>query len=80
MYEQGKICELETIPLGSSIFALIDDMPEKCGNPGPCLVTCTIDGVEFVDCMCDLGACVSIMPLSVYEVFDDLHHLLSFPA
>ncbi|XP_016178305.1 uncharacterized protein LOC107620690 [Arachis ipaensis] len=46
----------------------MDDIPEKYGDPGPCLVTCTIDGVQSVDCMCDLGACVSIMPLSVYEV------------
>ncbi|XP_015954665.1 uncharacterized protein LOC107479025 [Arachis duranensis] len=42
-------------------------IPEKCGDPGPCLVTCTIGGIQFVDCMCDLGACVSIMPLSVYD-------------
>ncbi|XP_016167703.1 uncharacterized protein LOC107610132 [Arachis ipaensis] len=63
-----KLNNLETIPLGSSISALMDDIPEKCGDPGPCLVTCTIDGAQLVDCMCDLGACVSIMPLSVYEV------------
>ncbi|XP_025678361.1 uncharacterized protein [Arachis hypogaea] len=63
-----KIQDLETIPLGSSISILMGDIPEKCGDPGPCLVTCTIDGVQFVDCICDLGACVSIMPLSVYEV------------
>ncbi|XP_029146905.1 uncharacterized protein [Arachis hypogaea] len=42
-------------------------IPEKCGDPGPCMVTCTIGGVQFVDCMCDLGACVIIMPLSVYD-------------
>ncbi|XP_016185692.1 uncharacterized protein LOC107627367 [Arachis ipaensis] len=63
-----KLNDLETIPLGSSIFALMDDVSEKCSDPGPCLVTCTIDGVQFVDCMCNLGACVSIMPLCVYEV------------
>ncbi|XP_016168591.1 uncharacterized protein LOC107611146 [Arachis ipaensis] len=63
-----KIHELETIPLGISISALMGDIPKKCGDPGPCLVTCTIDGIHFVDCMCDLGACVNIMPLSVYEV------------
>ncbi|XP_016178388.1 uncharacterized protein LOC107620778 [Arachis ipaensis] len=44
------------------------DIPEKCGDLGPYLVTCTIDGIQFVDCMCDLGACVSIMPLSIYKV------------
>ncbi|XP_025678952.1 uncharacterized protein [Arachis hypogaea] len=42
-------------------------IPEKCGDPGPCMVTCTIGGVQFVDCMWDLGACVSIMSLSVYD-------------
>ncbi|XP_016192292.1 uncharacterized protein LOC107633169 [Arachis ipaensis] len=46
----------------------MDGVPEKCGDPGPCLVSCTVDGVQFVDCMCDLGTCVSIMRLSVYEV------------
>ncbi|XP_025692809.1 uncharacterized protein [Arachis hypogaea] len=46
---------------------------EKCGDPSPCLVTCTIYGVQFVDCMCDLGVYVSIMPLSVY-------HVLKFPT
>nr|XP_029146917.1 GATA zinc finger domain-containing protein 14-like [Arachis hypogaea] len=40
-----KIHELETIALGSSISALMGDIPEKCGDPGPCLVTCTIDGI-----------------------------------
>ncbi|XP_016206576.1 uncharacterized protein LOC107646948 [Arachis ipaensis] len=63
-----KICELETIPLGSSISALMDSVPEKCGDPDPCLVTCTTDGVQFVDCMCNHGTCVSTMPLSVYEI------------
>ncbi|XP_025647711.1 uncharacterized protein [Arachis hypogaea] len=69
---KDRIHELETIPLGSSISALMGSIPEKCVDPGPCLVSCVIDGVQFVDCMCDLGACVSIMSLSVY-------HLLKLP-
>ncbi|XP_057747306.1 uncharacterized protein LOC130966512 [Arachis stenosperma] len=64
---KDKIHDLETIPLGSSIYALMGSIPEKYGDPGPCMVTCTIDGVQFSDCMCDLGACVSIMPLFVYD-------------
>ncbi|XP_025664921.1 uncharacterized protein [Arachis hypogaea] len=63
-----RIHDLETIPLGSSISDLMGDIPDKCGDLGPYLVTCTIDRVQFVDCMCDLGTCVSIMTLSVYEV------------
>ncbi|XP_016206611.1 uncharacterized protein LOC107646987 [Arachis ipaensis] len=42
-------------------------IPEKCGDPDPCMVTCTIGEVQFVDCICDLGAFVSIMPLLVYD-------------
>ncbi|XP_015970241.1 uncharacterized protein LOC107493698 [Arachis duranensis] len=64
---KDRILELENIPLGSSIFALMGALPEKCDDPGPCMVTCTVNGVQFLDCMCDLGACVSIMPLSVYK-------------
>nr|XP_025685230.1 uncharacterized protein LOC112786020 [Arachis hypogaea] len=63
---KDRIHELETIPLGSSISALIGAILEKYVDPGPCLVSYVIDGVQFIDCMCDLGACVSIMPLSVY--------------
>ncbi|XLR23427.1 hypothetical protein S83_051327, partial [Arachis hypogaea] len=64
---KDKINELETIPLGSSISALMGGIPKKCSDPGPCMVNCTIGGVIFSDCMCDLGACVSIMPLSIYD-------------
>ena len=65
---KDKINELETIPLGSSISALMGGLPEKCSDPGPCIVSCTIGGVVIYDCMCDLGACVSIMPLSIYDI------------
>nr|XP_025652320.1 uncharacterized protein LOC112748313 [Arachis hypogaea] len=65
---KDRIHELETIPLGSFISALMGAIPEKCVDPGPCLVSCVIDGVQFIDCMCNLGACISIMPLSVYHI------------
>ncbi|XP_016168495.1 uncharacterized protein LOC107611042 [Arachis ipaensis] len=61
---KDKIGELNKSPMNDSIFSLI---PEKCNDSGPCLVTCVIGGMEFMDCMCDLGACVSIMPLPIYE-------------
>ncbi|XP_057744983.1 uncharacterized protein LOC130962838 [Arachis stenosperma] len=31
------------------------------------MVNCTIGDVIFSDCMCDLGACVSIIPLSIFN-------------
>ncbi|XP_025678069.1 uncharacterized protein [Arachis hypogaea] len=59
-----KIGELDKRPVDDYISSQI---PEKCNDPGPCLVTCLIGGMKFMDCMCDLGACVSIMPLPIYE-------------
>ncbi|XP_016164846.1 uncharacterized protein LOC107607398 [Arachis ipaensis] len=59
-----KLGNLNTWPVDDSISSLL---PEKCNDPGPCLVTCLIGGIKFMDCMCDLGACVSIMPLPIYE-------------
>ncbi|XP_057734293.1 uncharacterized protein LOC130949650 [Arachis stenosperma] len=63
---KDRIGELETLSLGSSISSLLKPIMEKYGDPGPCLVSCRIGGVTFRDCMCDLGACVSIMPLSIF--------------
>ncbi|XP_019089193.1 PREDICTED: uncharacterized protein LOC109127995 [Camelina sativa] len=39
-------------------------MPEKCGDPGPFTLPCTIGDLKFNKCLCDLGASVSLMPLS----------------
>ncbi|KAL4306638.1 hypothetical protein AHAS_Ahas16G0198300 [Arachis hypogaea] len=63
---EDRIGELETLSLGSSISSLMKPIPEKCGDPGPCLVSCHIGGRTFHDCMCDLGTCVSIMLLSIF--------------
>ncbi|XP_072078095.1 uncharacterized protein [Arachis hypogaea] len=63
---KDRIGELKTLSLGSSISALMKPIPEKFGDPGPCLVSCRIGGVIFHDYMCDLGACVSIMPFSIF--------------
>ncbi|XP_016199862.1 uncharacterized protein LOC107640875 [Arachis ipaensis] len=61
---KDKLGNLNTKPVDDSISSLL---PEKCNDPDPCLVTYLIGGIKFMDCMCDLGACVSIMPLSIYE-------------
>ncbi|KAL4286865.1 hypothetical protein AHAS_Ahas19G0128900 [Arachis hypogaea] len=53
--------------LGNYVSFVMDDFPEKYSDPGPCLVSCMIGEIQLKDCMCDLGSCVSIMPLSIYE-------------
>ncbi|XP_057755652.1 uncharacterized protein LOC130974823 [Arachis stenosperma] len=62
--QKDKIGELNKRSVDDSISSLI---PKKCNDLGLCLVTFLIGGMKFLDCMCDLGACVSIMPLPIYE-------------
>ncbi|XP_016164795.1 uncharacterized protein LOC107607341 [Arachis ipaensis] len=61
---KDKLGNLNTKPVDDFISSLL---LEKCNDPGPCLVTCLIGGMKFIDCMYDLGACISIMPLPIYE-------------
>ncbi|RYQ90939.1 hypothetical protein Ahy_B09g096861 [Arachis hypogaea] len=41
---KDRIGELETLSLGSSISSLMEPIPRKCGDPGPCLMSCCIGG------------------------------------
>nr|XP_025625334.1 uncharacterized protein LOC112717551 [Arachis hypogaea] len=61
---KDKLGNVNKKPVDDSISSLL---LEKCNDPSPCLVTCLIGGIKFMDCMCDLEACVSTMPLPVYQ-------------
>ncbi|XP_057740029.1 uncharacterized protein LOC130957175 [Arachis stenosperma] len=61
---KDKLGNVNKKPVDDSISSLL---PEKYNDPSPCLVTCLIGGIKFMDCMCDLEACVSTMPLPVYQ-------------
>ncbi|MED6219447.1 hypothetical protein PIB30_035939 [Stylosanthes scabra] len=47
-----------------------EEMPTKCEDPGACLVTCKIRGVDIHECLCDPWACRNIMPHELYETLD----------
>ncbi|MED6210189.1 hypothetical protein PIB30_061819 [Stylosanthes scabra] len=47
-----------------------EEIPVKCEDPCPCLVTCKIRGVDIPGCLCDLGACGNIMPYELYDTLD----------
>ncbi|MED6112377.1 hypothetical protein PIB30_061169 [Stylosanthes scabra] len=47
-----------------------EEIPIKCEDPGPCIVTCSILGIDIPDCLCDLGACGNVIPFKVYEHLD----------
>lgn len=41
-------------------------LPPKLKDPGSFTIPCTIGNMSFNKCLCDLGASVNIMLLSVY--------------
>ncbi|MED6222979.1 hypothetical protein PIB30_069658 [Stylosanthes scabra] len=45
-----------------------EDLPEKCDDPRPYFVTCKVGKIYVSDCLCDPGACASIMPLELYKL------------
>ncbi|MED6106919.1 hypothetical protein PIB30_009220 [Stylosanthes scabra] len=44
-----------------------EEIPAKCEYPGPCLVTCKIKHAILRECLCDPGACSSVMPYELYK-------------
>ncbi|MED6133763.1 hypothetical protein PIB30_031204 [Stylosanthes scabra] len=65
--EYGKLC-LATVFEGEKIHKPI--LPVKCEDPGPCLVTCEVRGINIPDCLCDQGTCASVMPYELYCLLD----------
>jgi len=57
----------ETIALTRESSEIIKKLPPKLGDPGSFSIPCVI-GSEVVDkAMCDLGASVSLLPLSLFK-------------
>ncbi|XP_057760069.1 uncharacterized protein LOC130980399 [Arachis stenosperma] len=66
---KDKIHDLETIPLGSSISALMGAIPEKCGDSGPYMVTCTIGGCFEAPTLDKIGSTFCLADKSIISVF-----------
>ncbi|MED6139075.1 hypothetical protein PIB30_080455 [Stylosanthes scabra] len=65
---KGETFFIATIFRGNEVKET--EMPVKCEDPGPCLVTSKIRGVDIPECLCDSGACGNIMPYALYETLD----------
>ncbi|KAG7564207.1 Integrase catalytic core [Arabidopsis suecica] len=59
------------VVLSHECSAIIQKMiiPKKLGDPGSFTLPCTLGPLAFSKCLCDLGASVSLMPLSVARRF-----------
>jgi len=61
----------ERISMGRNVSALIGKsvphIPEKCKDRGTFCIPCIIGNSKFENVMLDLGASVSVMPLSIFN-------------
>ena len=66
-----KLKGSESISLGINVSALIGkfvpQIPEKCKDPGILGIPCIIGNSKFDNAMQDLGASVSVMPMSIFN-------------
>ena len=66
-----KLKGSERISMGRNVSALIGkyrpQIPEKCKDPGTFSIPCIIGNCKFDNAMLNLGASVSVMPLSIFN-------------
>ncbi|EOY19037.1 Uncharacterized protein TCM_043679 [Theobroma cacao] len=64
--KKRKLEEFETVALIEECSAIIQNkLPPKLKDPGSFSIPCTIGSFKISKALCDLGASVSIMPLSI---------------
>ncbi|KAL0282296.1 UNVERIFIED_CONTAM: hypothetical protein Sangu_2485800 [Sesamum angustifolium] len=54
--------------MGENISAILQrKLPPKCKDPGMFSIPCKIGNIGIEKAMCDLGASINVMPLSIYK-------------
>ncbi|GJW10398.1 reverse transcriptase domain-containing protein [Tanacetum coccineum] len=65
-----KLSEMARTPLNEHCSAVIlNKLPEKLGDPGKFLIPCAFPEMDECLALADLGACINLMPLSVWKMF-----------
>ncbi|XP_024978992.1 uncharacterized protein LOC112516203 [Cynara cardunculus var. scolymus] len=66
--KKKKLNEFETVALTEGCSALLSNkIPPKFKDPGSFTIPCSIGGKEIGKALCDLGANINLMPLSVFN-------------
>nr|GEY04919.1 reverse transcriptase domain-containing protein [Tanacetum cinerariifolium] len=68
MNNKDKLIELTKTPLNENCSAVVlKKLPEKLGDPGRFLIPCDFTGLDNCLALADLGACINLMPLSIWK-------------
>ncbi|XP_022876911.1 uncharacterized protein LOC111395131 [Olea europaea var. sylvestris] len=63
-----KLEEHETVILTEECSAILQNkLPPKIKDPGSFTIPCAIGDLNFTKTLCDLGASINLMPLSIFE-------------
>ncbi|XP_057248036.1 uncharacterized protein LOC104885048 [Beta vulgaris subsp. vulgaris] len=77
MSKKKKLEKYETIVFSEECSVVIQKkLPPKLKDPGSFSISCTIGDIKFSKALCDLGASVSLMPLSICKKLG-LHNIKS---
>ena len=65
---KSKLRDNERVSMGENVSAILQrKLPSKCNDPGTFSIPCKIGNIRIEKAMCDLGASINIMPLTIYE-------------
>ncbi|XP_024962021.1 uncharacterized protein LOC112502361 [Cynara cardunculus var. scolymus] len=68
LHKKKRLNEFETVALTKECSALLTcKIPPKLKDPGSFTISCSIGGKEVGHALCDLGAIINLMPLSVFN-------------
>ncbi|XP_016491889.1 uncharacterized protein LOC107811472 [Nicotiana tabacum] len=60
--------DLDTVTLTQTCSAVVTRLiAEKLSDPGSFTIPCTIGNFAFAKALCDLGASINLMPLTIYK-------------
>ncbi|XP_038889384.1 uncharacterized protein LOC120079303 [Benincasa hispida] len=70
--KKRKISDFESVALTQKCNALISiNIPEKQRDPGSFTVPHSIGGIDVRHVLCDLGASINLMPLSIFKTIEN---------
>ncbi|KAL0383178.1 UNVERIFIED_CONTAM: hypothetical protein Scaly_0605100 [Sesamum calycinum] len=65
---KSKLRGNERVSMGENVSAILQrKLPPKCKDPGMFSIPCKIGNIGIEKAMCDLGASINVMPLSIYK-------------
>ena len=68
LYQKRRLADFETVNLTEECSAILQKkLPQKLKDPGSFTIPCTIGNAIFERALCDLGASINLMPLSIFK-------------